>query len=163
MTEITPDELLRSDNTEPLIDTALSLTRPALVPKHRREAAGYIIYMSGLSSYETQYMALALVPGWLCLCDVKGIREYIPYEEIKRVSLKEVSGFAFPKEDPEGGIVHVRIRQAKALSIEIDRDTFTDELLVATERPNIALEWQRRITNSIRMYLNRRGGGQVFT
>lgn len=124
-----------------------------MVPDIEADMKEVVVYVSGLTTSDVQHMALMVIPGWICTCNEEGLREYIPMDEVTRVREVEMP-YSRPTLDPEDNVVHVNVRKARGVTIEIERGSgaFTDELRIAALHPREAAGLQRGISQAIRKY-----------
>lgn len=115
--------------------------------QEERMAVGMVIYVSGLHQfYHPRYVALALVPGWLCLCNEEGVLWSHSLQGIRRVDFGSVPHFGLRRQAPDGRMLYDTIPEATAIALEIERRVFTDKVMLVTLLPEQAHDWVQLIT-----------------
>lgn len=113
----------------------------------QRLAVGMVVYVTGLSTFfHPQYMALSIVPGWLCLGNEQGILWTHALQSIRRVDLASIPYLGVRRLAPGGRIVYDPIPEPLAVSLELEQRVFTDKMLLATLLPDQAYHWLQLIT-----------------
>lgn len=152
---IEEDELLHATPVifEPSPSSIHAAGKKYLVPNVKTDMKAVVVYVSGLKTDTVQHMALVVVPGWICMCNEEGLREYIAMDEVVRVREVEMP-YSRPTRDPEGNIVHVNVRKARGVIVEVERGNgaFMDELRLAALHPREAADLQRGISQAIGRY-----------
>lgn len=152
---IEEDELLNARMVlfEPSPSSVHAEGKKYLVPNVETDMKEVVVYVSGLKTDTVQHMALVVVPGWICTCNEQGLREYIAMDEVVRVREVDMP-YSRPTKDPEGNIVHVNVRGARGVTIEVERGNgaFMDELRLAALHPRDAAGLQRGISQAIGRY-----------
>lgn len=125
-----------------------------MVPnKPHRLAAGLVMYQAGLEALRSQYMALVILPGWLCFYDADGVKELIPFDDITRIRRANMGNVTVFVPDPDGNLRPVTRRDADGVSLEITRDdNFTDEVRFATRKAYQADQWHTLLSQARRAF-----------
>lgn len=120
----------------------LAEQRFAVPKKPHRLAVGIVMYQTGLEALLAQYMALVVVPGWLCFYDAYGVKEIIALDDISRIRRENLGNITVFVPTSDGNWRQVSRRNAPGVSLEIARDdNFSDEVRFATRKAHQADQW----------------------
>lgn len=155
---LTEAQVLQLDkNLEPFTQAEHSVylaNQRFMVPKKpHRLAVGIVMYQAGLESLQAQYMALVILPGWLCFYDADGVKEYLPFDDITRIRRENMGNVTVFVPDPDGNLRPVTRRDAAGISLEISRDdNFMDEVRFATRKAYQADQWHTLLSKARRAF-----------
>ena len=125
-----------------------------MVPKKPyRLAAGIVMYQAGLDPLRAQYMALVILPGWLCFYDAYGVKELIAFDDISRIRRENLGNVTVFVPDPDGTLRPVTRRDTAGISLAITRDdNFTDEVRFSTRKAYQADQWETLLRQTRRLF-----------